>query len=207
MNMTIDQIKEWRYNTTIANMPRVGEMIEIIDTMLAEVERLGDESERLRVQLAGCGVAAICNTRESMAQQLCRKGDYGYSASYQDVIDCVTREIDLRDKLAVAEVEVERQKEEYQSACKTIAEMHRAAVGEIVGPKRGVVEDVYDAIQQAHRAATEEVAQAHKRGWEQCQREAAEIARAHNKCPSSMSEFIARNIAAMEYKEPTNEKI
>jgi len=35
-------------------------------------------------------------------------------------------------------------KTDYVHACKTIADMHAAAVGEITGPKRGVVEDVAD---------------------------------------------------------------
>ena len=32
----------------------------------------------------------------------------------------------------------------YEGACKTMAEMHAAAVGEVTGPNRGVVEDVAD---------------------------------------------------------------
>lgn len=44
-----------------------------------------DESEHLRVQLAGCGVAALggVGDRASVA----KRGDYGWSASYQDVVD------------------------------------------------------------------------------------------------------------------------
>jgi len=100
MSMTIGQIKERKDD--ICRTLSIAMAKEINSTLLAEVEKLGNESEQLRVQLAGCGVAAMCNTRESMEQQLCKKGDYGYSASYQDVINCVGREIDLRDKLAVA---------------------------------------------------------------------------------------------------------
>lgn len=56
---------------------------------------------------------------------------------------------------------------DYERACQTIAEMHAAAVGEVTGPKRGVVEDVADvrkerdelkrkvedAFNRGHRAA------------------------------------------------------
>lgn len=35
-------------------------------------------------------------------------------------------------------------KEDYESACKTIADMHEAAMGSVIGPKLGVVEDVAD---------------------------------------------------------------
>jgi hypothetical protein len=46
----------------------------------------------------------------------------------------------------LSEVEYERDehKASYLRACKTIAEMHAAAVGEVRGPIRGVVEDVHD---------------------------------------------------------------
>lgn len=53
------------------------------------------ENERLRVQLAGCGVAAMQNTEGSKAQRA-EKGSYGYSESYADVCSAVDREIDLR---------------------------------------------------------------------------------------------------------------
>ena len=45
---------------------------------------LEEEVDRLRVQLAGCGVAAMgWNKPPSLAT----KGMYGWSASYQDVLD------------------------------------------------------------------------------------------------------------------------
>ena len=46
--------------------------------------------------------------------------------------------------IAALKAENERLKEDYERACKTVADMHAAAVGEIMGPKRGVVEDVAD---------------------------------------------------------------
>ena len=44
----------------------------------------------------------------------------------------------------IASTAITALKEDYQGACKTIAEMHAAAVGEVTGPNRGVVEDVAD---------------------------------------------------------------
>lgn len=43
------------------------------------------------------------------------------------------------DKL---EAENERLKKDYQHACNLVADMHAAAVGDVTGPKVGVVEDV-----------------------------------------------------------------
>jgi hypothetical protein len=64
----------------------------------AQLTAANEEIEHLRVQLAGCGVAAMCNTRESMEQQLAKQGDYGWSASYGDVLKAVEREIELREE-------------------------------------------------------------------------------------------------------------
>lgn len=80
----------------------------ITDALNSEIDRLKSELEQTRVQLAGCGVAAMCNTRESMQEQLVEKGAYGYSASYQDVVDAVNREISLREQLTASQQEVER---------------------------------------------------------------------------------------------------
>lgn len=41
-----------------------------------------EEIDRLRVQLAGCGAAALGATRDAAKQ-----GDYGWSPAYQDVLD------------------------------------------------------------------------------------------------------------------------
>ena len=74
-----------------------------LDRLTAEIAEKDAECERLRVQLAGCGVAAMCNTERSREQQKCVEGDYGWSQSYQDVVNAVGREIELRDKLQAAE--------------------------------------------------------------------------------------------------------
>jgi hypothetical protein len=52
-----------------------------LEKELAEARR---EVEKLRVQLAGCGVAACGGTSES---QIAKPGDYGYSASYQNTLN------------------------------------------------------------------------------------------------------------------------
>jgi hypothetical protein len=50
--------------------------------LLARIQELEAESEQLRVQLGGCGVAALGWNKEPVKQ-----GDYGWSASYQEVLN------------------------------------------------------------------------------------------------------------------------
>lgn len=47
-------------------------------------KELLDEVEQLRVQLAGCGVAALGYIK---GKHLAKKGSYGWSMSYQDVVN------------------------------------------------------------------------------------------------------------------------
>jgi hypothetical protein len=73
-----------------------------IQELEAKVVSLEEEAERLRVQLAGCGVAALGGiaprTRQAMA------GDYGWSASYQDVVN-------LRERYELETAELRQQKD------------------------------------------------------------------------------------------------
>ena len=48
----------------------------------SEPEHGNDPVEQLRVQLAGCGVAAMGGTKDPA-----RKGQYGWSPAYQDVLE------------------------------------------------------------------------------------------------------------------------
>lgn len=50
--------------------------------------------------------------------------------------------------LMALDAELTETKRNYDGACKTIAEMHAAAVGGVKGPNRGVVEDVADVRQR-----------------------------------------------------------
>lgn len=48
------------------------------------------------MQLAGCGVIAMCNTENSLRGQMLAPGTYGYSVRLADVERAVRREIALR---------------------------------------------------------------------------------------------------------------
>lgn len=58
----------------------------------------------------------------------------------------------LKDQLTAAQAEIARLKEDHDSCCRLVAEMHAAAVGGVRGPVVGVVEDV-SALKQAHADA------------------------------------------------------
>ncbi len=77
------------------------------------------------------------------------------SMSFKDGhVLCVSADFarQLETELASARAELAEAKRDYLAACKTIADMHAAAVGEVRGPVRGVVEDV-----AALRAQVEEL--------------------------------------------------
>lgn len=63
----------------------------------------------------------------------------------------------LRSQRDELHAENERHRAAHQSACKLVADMHAAAVGEVRGPNRGVVEDIADL--RARCLAAEEALQ------------------------------------------------
>ena len=73
----------------------------------AMLRSLAAESEQLRVQLAGCGVAALANTEACKADRA-KQGSYGYSESYLEVCRAVDREITLREAVEKQAAEIER---------------------------------------------------------------------------------------------------
>jgi hypothetical protein len=72
-------------------------------TAVGRADRAEAENERLRVQLAGCGVAAMGNTRESLERNRLSPDTYGYSASYGDCLRAAEREIAEREAKETAE--------------------------------------------------------------------------------------------------------
>lgn len=62
-----------------------------------ERDALREECEKLRMQLAGCGVAAMTNTASTAAARITKDNPY-WSASYGDVCAAVDREVALREE-------------------------------------------------------------------------------------------------------------
>jgi hypothetical protein len=66
-----------------------------LETRNAALER---ENEVLRMQLAGCGVAAMQNTENTVKDRIGKDNPY-WSASYGDVCAAVDREMKLRSSM------------------------------------------------------------------------------------------------------------
>jgi hypothetical protein len=78
----------------------LGDLYLALEKRCEEAERerdeLRDELETMRLRLAACGVAALTNTEESRRAQMIDISNPYYSASYQDVLNAVEREMKLR---------------------------------------------------------------------------------------------------------------
>ncbi len=73
-----------------------------LNTALARIAELVAELETERMRLAACGVVALANTHESAKSAREMKPEY-VSASLQDVIKAVDREMALRERVAELE--------------------------------------------------------------------------------------------------------
>lgn len=60
------------------------------DALQAKLDEMTERADRAETQLAGCGVAALGATSES---HVAKKGDWGWSASYGDVLT-IRRQLD-----------------------------------------------------------------------------------------------------------------
>ena len=78
------------FDDSIESQCEIIELKKRRDELLAQVEQL-------QCQLAGCGVAAMQNTRDSTTKRAA-PGDYGYSASYEEVCLAVDREMAMREQ-------------------------------------------------------------------------------------------------------------
>lgn len=103
------------FNASIESINEIINLTDERDELLAQVEQL-------RCQLAGCGVAALQNTRDSAAQRGA-PGDYGYSGSYEEVCRAVDREMVLReqrDELLTELKATESRLHEVSTLCATV---------------------------------------------------------------------------------------
>ncbi len=95
---------------------------------VAELEEHQDEAEQLRVQLAGCGVAAQGHVNPD---QLAVRGQYGWSPSYQDVVDLRIRYDNLLKRVAELEAgraETEARAESAEALARRLAVMLSAVL-------------------------------------------------------------------------------
>ncbi len=86
-------------DTICNNMMNEDELRDRVLELEDFIETLNKEIETLNLKLAACGVAAMCNTEESVATQRINKDNPFWSASYGDVCGAVDREMAYRDTL------------------------------------------------------------------------------------------------------------
>jgi hypothetical protein len=119
---------------------------EVLRALLDEREALKAENARLEGELARTGVWAH-RAEEARAKQWDRLTAERDALAADNARLRDERATDLHC-IASMRAQIDRIEADYERACQTIAEMHAAAVGEVRGPKRGVVEDVRDRIAQ-----------------------------------------------------------
>jgi len=99
----------------------------LLTQLVAAEARASDwavELERIHVQLAGCGVAAMQNTEKSKAERATR-WNHGWSESYESVCHAVDRELALRAELEKAnEARKEAQAEQERLKGKLVKSEH-----------------------------------------------------------------------------------
>ena len=111
----------------------------------------------------------ISSLRQQLAsvEVIAREFEYDPADIATDLAGCIRGGIArLQKSIAEGEDGIERLKGDYKHACCQIAKMHAAAVGEVTGPKRGVVEDVEDVRGQLLNVmAGREQAICERDGW------------------------------------------
>ena len=99
----LDEIEEYLRDNALINNVWIADAIHALRRQVAQ---LREEAEQLRVQLAGCGVAAMGNTHSSIAHNTLPKDSYGWSASYEACLDSAKREVRERERAEKAEREL-----------------------------------------------------------------------------------------------------
>jgi len=108
-------------------------------TLERELTALTAERDQLRASEA----RATAELRDSLALEQ----DMGNAAYDELRVDCD----ELRADVVRLTAERDQLRADYERACQTVAQMHAAAVGEVCGPRRGIVEDLSDLRAEVER--------------------------------------------------------
>lgn len=88
------------------------------DSLLSQIDSLRKQCEQLTVQLSGCGAAALGWCQSEPA----KVGDYGWSASYQDVLN-LRKRLELAE--AVCNIALENQEIPPKCPCRSCEDKRR----------------------------------------------------------------------------------
>lgn len=103
---------------------------QLMQQALAEHKAIAAELETERMRLAGCGVAALADTPESMASQRLSIDSPFWSASYGDVLRRVQECIDLRARIAHLEAALNRSADTFADMEKTFRVLGRPLIAD-----------------------------------------------------------------------------
>ena len=109
-------------------------------TLGEEVRRLSDENERLRVQLAGCAVAALDGSEEQEAAS----HSYGWSPAYADVLKLRRAHTDAESSLSAKQIALDE--------AFAVIERQRASLAEAVRALERALADEHDSDCGLHDA-------------------------------------------------------
>lgn len=217
-------VRELRANrdTQAAEIERLNALAGPGGKSLGEMERINDgliaDNERLQAE-----VQSWRDTLSAVMPADCKDWHENNPAEWPEVAAAVITSLRKSETLAWEGVEVmareldrvtaelDAAQERYMKACGLVAQMHMAAMGQTIGPKRGVVEDVADvrAERDALRADAERW-----RYWRNywpalCRMEVARFARldlstTYVQSPADMDKVTDAARAALAAKEPSN---
>ena len=88
-------------------------------------------------------------------EQLSRQLERELAEATAEVEELATKYFDMEAACSDHMAEVERLKEQYESAAESVARMHEAAVGEIRGPIISVIDDIKAVRERAEKAEAE----------------------------------------------------
>lgn len=140
-----------QYGVQCAKTAELAPTKELADAIGA----LDDESELHIMRLAAISTATFANTPETHAQSVGRDNPY-WTQAYQDVVDLVSREIDLRAQLAAEKEARERAEKDYavQSELLTAlrAELRHTIAAAESRQQEAVAQALQDVIGMVKRA-------------------------------------------------------
>jgi hypothetical protein len=133
--------------------------VELIGNIIDKLKQLKEENSPEYIELYDLVLNRLTNFTELEAEQNNILLDLWDKGLVPTRLMCERLDLDYNKEVERMFLEVTKEladtSDQYLKACETIAKMHNAAMGETIGPKRGVVEDIEDLKAERDRLAKE----------------------------------------------------